>query len=176
MIRMIRWAAAVMAVGLALPMAVHATPTSYDLSFQTSGQSIWGSGSSFTLDQTKFIGAQWQNKTAGIRIPISPILPVPPMTSRSRRARGWVSRPAPALTVSLQSLRFPDWGHARRSDPAENLHLHVRRQGWSTSADAPHMTWHSTRAGHLVILPAPAATDEAANCPSSHWERHRRQP
>lgn len=48
------------------PLSVHAIPVQYDLSFSTSGQSLWGSGESFTLNQSTFLGAAWQNKQAGI--------------------------------------------------------------------------------------------------------------
>lgn len=50
----------------ALPLAAQASPVVYDLSFSTSGQSIWGSGSSIMLNETKFFGAQWRDKRAGI--------------------------------------------------------------------------------------------------------------
>lgn len=51
---------------LFLPLVVHAVPITYDLEFNTTGQSIWDTGSSYTLDQSKFIGAAWQDKSAGI--------------------------------------------------------------------------------------------------------------
>jgi hypothetical protein len=69
MTSVLRWTAtAVLSVFLALPVAVRAipVPATYDLTFETNGQSIWDAGASITLDQTTFLGAQWLNKTAGI--------------------------------------------------------------------------------------------------------------
>lgn len=43
-----------------------AMPVAYDLSFETTGQSIWNTGSSYTLDQTTFLGVAWQDQTVGI--------------------------------------------------------------------------------------------------------------
>ena len=60
---------AVVLVALApmlLPLPAGAIPVAYELTFQTSGQSLWDAGTSFTLDERKFIGAQWQDKTAGV--------------------------------------------------------------------------------------------------------------
>ncbi|MPZ41791.1 MAG: PEP-CTERM sorting domain-containing protein [Betaproteobacteria bacterium] len=57
---------AIALVMLAAPLAVEATPIAYDLSFQTSGQSIWNSGTSFTLDKTTFLGVAWQDKKIDI--------------------------------------------------------------------------------------------------------------
>ena len=48
------------------PVAALATPVSYDLSFQTSGQSIWDTGTSFTLDKTTFLGVAWQDRKVAI--------------------------------------------------------------------------------------------------------------
>ncbi|MEM7004017.1 MAG: hypothetical protein AAF529_24750 [Pseudomonadota bacterium] len=42
-----------------------ATPVQYDLEFQTSGQSMWGTGEAFQFEKTQFLGAQWQDKSAG---------------------------------------------------------------------------------------------------------------
>lgn len=50
------------------PFAAHAVPSTYDLTFKTTGQSIWDHGSSVTLDQTTFLGAAWQDKSAGINL------------------------------------------------------------------------------------------------------------
>ncbi len=63
MLKMLRWAVA-FAVGplLALPLTAHAAPFTYDLSFDTSGQSIWDTGAAPTLNQTTFLGAAWQNQ------------------------------------------------------------------------------------------------------------------
>ena len=55
-----------MCVLLVLPATIHAVPVEYDLTFETSGQSIWDTGDSFTLDQTTFLGAAWQDQSTGI--------------------------------------------------------------------------------------------------------------
>ena len=54
------------AAGLVLLPAVPAgaIPISYELEFQTSGQSIWDTGTAATLDKTAFLGAAWQDQTA----------------------------------------------------------------------------------------------------------------
>lgn len=57
-------AAVVMAMGL--PLAAQAAPLTYDLTFETGGQSIWGTGSSFALDKTAFLGVAWQDKGVSI--------------------------------------------------------------------------------------------------------------
>jgi hypothetical protein len=49
----------------ALPSTVRATVVTYDLSFDTTGQSIWDTGTSFTLDKTTFLGVAWEDKTVG---------------------------------------------------------------------------------------------------------------
>lgn len=36
------------------------------LSFSTTGQSMWGTGSSFQAQNSVFVGAQWTNKSGGI--------------------------------------------------------------------------------------------------------------
>ncbi|MBN4079529.1 PEP-CTERM sorting domain-containing protein [Beggiatoa alba] len=46
--------------------SVHALVMTYDVSFETSGQSIWDSGSSYTLDETKFLGVEWSNTSVSI--------------------------------------------------------------------------------------------------------------
>lgn len=51
---------------LAMPFVAHATVVTYDLAFETSGQSIWNTGASTTLDQTTFLGAAWQDKSIDI--------------------------------------------------------------------------------------------------------------
>lgn len=50
---------------LAFPFASQATQVTYELSFNTDGQSIWDTGSSYTLDKTTFLGAAWEDKTTG---------------------------------------------------------------------------------------------------------------
>lgn len=45
------------------PDAVRAVPFTYELEFQTSGQSIWGSGQSTILSQKTFLGAAWEDKS-----------------------------------------------------------------------------------------------------------------
>ena len=44
--------------------SVHALPTTYDLSFESSGQSMWGAGTAFRKEESAFVGTQWTNKTA----------------------------------------------------------------------------------------------------------------
>lgn len=51
---------------LATPTIVQAVVFQYDLSFTTSGQSIWDTGASTTLSQKTFLGAQWRDKSVGI--------------------------------------------------------------------------------------------------------------
>lgn len=51
---------------LAATVPAQAGPLTYDLSFNTSGQSIWDSGDSFRLNETKFLGVAWQDKKAGV--------------------------------------------------------------------------------------------------------------
>lgn len=51
---------------LLTPAVVRAVPVQYDLSFETTGQSIWNTGTSFTLNQRSFIGAAWRDQTTGI--------------------------------------------------------------------------------------------------------------
>ena len=59
-------AASVLLALIALPWVVHATPVTYDLEFETTGQSLWDTGTSYQLDQTKFLGAAWQNQATEI--------------------------------------------------------------------------------------------------------------
>jgi len=51
---------------LGLAPGAWAMPVQYDLNFSTTGQSLWGSGESFTLNQTTFLGAAWQDKRATV--------------------------------------------------------------------------------------------------------------
>ena len=39
--------------------------TSYELNFNTNGQSIWDTGDSFILRDSTFLGAQWQDQKVG---------------------------------------------------------------------------------------------------------------
>ena len=61
----LRWAIAAAAWAL-LPAAVQAVPFQYDLVFQTTGQSIWDTGASSTLNKTTFLGAAWQDQNVGV--------------------------------------------------------------------------------------------------------------
>jgi hypothetical protein len=49
-----------------LSAAAAAVPVHYDLTFATDGQSLWASGASTQLDETKFIGASWDNASNGV--------------------------------------------------------------------------------------------------------------
>jgi hypothetical protein len=51
---------------LGAPPAALAAVVQYDLQFETSGQSIWDTGDAYMLDETKFLGAQWNDKTVSI--------------------------------------------------------------------------------------------------------------
>ena len=51
---------------LVLPLAAHATAITYDLSFETNGQSIWDTGDSFMLNKKQFLGAAWQDANTNI--------------------------------------------------------------------------------------------------------------
>jgi len=51
---------------LATPAIVHTAPITYELTFESSGQSIWDTGNSYTLNETKFIGATWTDKRVEI--------------------------------------------------------------------------------------------------------------
>lgn len=44
------------------PFSVHATAVTYDLTFETAGQSIWDTGDAYVLDQTTFLGTAWKDK------------------------------------------------------------------------------------------------------------------
>ncbi|MCB2102288.1 MAG: PEP-CTERM sorting domain-containing protein [Rhodobacterales bacterium] len=62
------WRAGALAAGvfLALSSAAQAIPVQYDLTFETSGQSLWDTGTAVTLDKTQFLGAAWQDKSVGL--------------------------------------------------------------------------------------------------------------
>ena len=67
MMQQLRWLQAALGSALlALPFVVQATPVTYDLSFETTGQSIWDTGTSTTLNKTTFLGAAWQDKTIAL--------------------------------------------------------------------------------------------------------------
>lgn len=67
MIKLVRWVSAVTLLTLcAIPVSVHAVPVQYDLEFETTGQSLWDTGTSTTLNQSTFIGAAWQDKKTDI--------------------------------------------------------------------------------------------------------------
>jgi len=51
---------------LSAPVTVPAAPITYDLTFETNGQSIWDTGSSYTLNETKFLGGTWTDKRVEI--------------------------------------------------------------------------------------------------------------
>ena len=44
------------------PGTGRAIPFTYDLEFETTGQSIWDTGTAATLDKTAFLGAAWQDQ------------------------------------------------------------------------------------------------------------------
>ena len=60
-----RRAAAAATLALA-PLLASAMPLTYDLSFETAGQSMWATGAAAQLDRTVFLGAQWQNQGVDI--------------------------------------------------------------------------------------------------------------
>lgn len=63
--RIFHWVLASAACVLLLsPAAVLAVPFTYELEFETSGQSLWDTGSAATLNKTSFIGAAWQDQSA----------------------------------------------------------------------------------------------------------------
>ena len=63
--RIFHWVMASAACVLLLsPAAVLAVPFTYELEFETSGQSLWDTGSAATLNKTSFIGAAWEDKSA----------------------------------------------------------------------------------------------------------------
>ncbi|MDD9927441.1 MAG: PEP-CTERM sorting domain-containing protein [Rhodospirillaceae bacterium] len=49
---------------LVAPLTAQAVPFTYELEFQTTGQSLWDTGTETTLDKTAFLGAAWQDKSA----------------------------------------------------------------------------------------------------------------
>ncbi len=64
---MFKQATAWVAVAALFPFAATAVPVSYNgLSFQTADQSIWDTGDSFILNETKFIGAQWSGLSTNL--------------------------------------------------------------------------------------------------------------
>jgi len=48
------------------PGTGRAIPFTYDLEFETTGQSIWDTGTTATLDKTAFLGAAWQDQSASL--------------------------------------------------------------------------------------------------------------
>ncbi len=46
------------------PTIVGAVPFTYDLEFETKGQSLWDTGSAATLSKKSFLGAAWQDQSA----------------------------------------------------------------------------------------------------------------
>ncbi|MCB1683936.1 MAG: PEP-CTERM sorting domain-containing protein [Pseudomonadales bacterium] len=48
---------------LTLPLMANAVVVQYDLSFQTTGQSMWANGESTRINQTTFLGASWEDAT-----------------------------------------------------------------------------------------------------------------
>lgn len=65
MVKILQWAIVAAAVGL-FATSAYAVPAQYDLTFETSGQSMWDTGSSFRLDETKFIGVQFQDANVNL--------------------------------------------------------------------------------------------------------------
>ena len=47
--------------------SAHALLTNYDLSFETSGQSMWEAGTAFRKQESAFLGTQWTNKNGFLR-------------------------------------------------------------------------------------------------------------
>ena len=64
--RVLRAAAAVAITLLASTAAVRAAPTTYELTFETTGQSIWDTGTSNVLNKTQFLGVAWQDQGVSI--------------------------------------------------------------------------------------------------------------
>lgn len=65
--RIFHWLAASAACfGILAPSIAGAIPFTYDLEFQTAGQSLWNTGNEATFNKTTFLGAAWQDKSAGI--------------------------------------------------------------------------------------------------------------
>lgn len=48
------------------PIPVQAVPFTYELEFETSGQSLWDTGTAATLNKKTFLGAAWQDKSASL--------------------------------------------------------------------------------------------------------------
>lgn len=46
------------------PITAQAVPFTYDLQFETAGQSLWDTGSAAKLNKTAFVGAAWRDKSA----------------------------------------------------------------------------------------------------------------
>jgi hypothetical protein len=64
-LRLFRWSLAPAAcLFVLLPGIAGAVPVTYDLEFETSGQSLWNTGTSATLNKTAFLGAAWEDKSA----------------------------------------------------------------------------------------------------------------
>ena len=58
---------AIALLAVLLPAQAHAVPVvSYDLNFETTGQSLWGPGSALQLNETKFLGLEWNNQTVSL--------------------------------------------------------------------------------------------------------------
>lgn len=96
---------------LALPWTVHATPVTYDLVFETSGQSLWDTGTSFKLEEKKFLGAAWQNQTTAIDLIVgdantsvpNPLRAAYDLAFAACRALGFSS----SVCINGQSARAP---------------------------------------------------------------------
>lgn len=56
------WVVVAVAACVVFPVSVQAVPVTYNLTFETSGQSLWGSGDALKLDQSAFLGAAWQDQ------------------------------------------------------------------------------------------------------------------
>jgi len=96
---------------LLLAPGAWAIPVQYDLTFSTSGQSLWGSGESFTFQHTSFLGAQWQDKRAGVDLItgdadtslINPLREAYDLAFAGCRALGFSS----SVCINGQSARAP---------------------------------------------------------------------
>jgi hypothetical protein len=51
---------------LLIPFAASAVPVTYDLEFETSGQSLWDTGDEAVLNEKSFLGAAWRDKSASL--------------------------------------------------------------------------------------------------------------
>jgi hypothetical protein len=51
---------------LGVPPLAFAAVVQYDLQFETSGQSLWDTGDAYTLNETKFLGAEWNDQNVSI--------------------------------------------------------------------------------------------------------------